>query len=211
MVVRIHPRQLCFSLCARSQAAKAGACKAFILSVRLRSRTPTHGDHGVVGSTTDCDPVSGGSNPPDHPTRLGSSVARALVRYASGRWFDSSSRCFPTGSSSVRPRTTLCQREDRGFESRLPVQPIRASLAQWQSARLSNERPADRSRCGAPRPVSPVGNDARPSNGKTRVRDPHRPPRVWRAWRNWQTQCAISFPLPHFALTGRRSRVIRTQ
>src|SRR5207237_175193 len=29
---------------------------------------------------------------------------------------------------------------------------LRASLAQWQSARLSNERSADRSRCGAPVP-----------------------------------------------------------
>ena len=36
VMVRIHPRQPR----ARSQAAKAGACKAFISSVRLRSRTP---------------------------------------------------------------------------------------------------------------------------------------------------------------------------
>lgn len=43
---------------------------------------------------------------------------------------------------------------------------------------MSNERPADRSRCEAPRPVRPVGKDARPSNGKPRVRVSHRPPRV---------------------------------
>src|SRR5436309_15738197 len=51
----------------------------------------------------------------------------------------------PTGSSSVRPRTTLCQREDRGFESRLPVrwpwsrkeQTLRRLTAAFDS-RLSN-------------------------------------------------------------------------
>ena len=58
------------------------------------------------------------------------------------------------------------------------------------------------------RPVSPVGDDARPSNGKARVRSPHRPPRVRRAWRNWQTQCAISFPCHTLPVQGRRSRVI---
>src|SRR5205823_9990706 len=87
---------------------------------------------------------------------------------------------------------------------------LRASLAQWQSARLSNERPADRSRCEAPWPVSPVGNDARPSNGKARVRSPHRPPRVSESVAKLVVALR-NFPLPHLALKGRRSRVIRTQ
>ena len=81
----------------------------------------------------------------------------------------------------------------------------RASLAQWQSARLSNERPAGRSRCEAPRPVSPVGNDARPSNGNARVRSPHRPPRVMESVAKLADAVRNFFPLPHLALKGRRS------
>src|SRR5579864_5356488 len=109
----------------------------------------THGDHGVVGSTTDCDPVGGGFErarlitplTPVAQWREHSSDTRVVAGSACLK--NSSSRYQPVVVQSG-PEPLSASRESRGFinESRLPVQPLRASLAQCQSARLSNERPA---------------------------------------------------------------------
>jgi hypothetical protein len=64
-------------------------------------------------------------------------------------------RGTPSGSSSVCDERRLARAEAAGWNPAYRSTP--ASLAQWQSARLSNERSADRSRCEAPWPVGPAG------------------------------------------------------
>src|SRR5437879_4979996 len=70
----------------------------FIGSTPIAQSIP-HGDHGVVGSTTDCDPVGGGSNPPDHPKPT--SVAQWRERSSDTRVVAGSTPA--RGTSSTQP------------------------------------------------------------------------------------------------------------
>jgi len=136
--------------------------------------------------------VAGGSNPPSPTLFAWSANGRPPDSESGWWWFESiPGNLFSHVRVAKRPKvlSNACKALNSSVRLRSrtpffawcpPDHP--ACLASSVAERSSVEREVSgsfplRGALSLPRPVSPAGHDARPSNGKPRVRLPHRPPR----------------------------------